>query len=597
MTAPAYTATAYVDNSTAVPLSAANLNKEENQTAALTTALNTHITSHPGFTVTDLGVGGTADDSTAVQAVLTALGTAGGGIAQGRPNTTYTCQDLTVPSGVTVQGAGWNTIFKQKLNAADNHYLFSVNPGTGGSTDPTTNVVNVAFRDCQLLGTVATDAFLQHQYLLNLNAVTNVRCSNVLFKGWRGDAIYLGSSNSAATERHNLDIDISRCTFDGVSQDNRSAITIQDGQRVRISNCTFLNTTRTDMPGAINIDVPSGNTFGRVRDIKIADCSFWAVRAGTAGVITLNLHDTQAAYTLPMEGLSILGCDFHDCTGSNALIYLAQNQTPATTTRENGVLVRDCRGYTIKPYDFTGVRGVTCRGNSFENVPKVADLGFGNPVRDMTFAGESYKTVTGATGLSVYRATDLTYIDCDLIDFSITQGFRFALDSGATGASDRIKFVGLRMRGTVPTNTILKDAAHTATPANNTAVLNDWSTSAQTNLPDVFGGSLIASTDAPSMVLKTVSATTYTFIASDAGKMILFTAATAVTATVPASVFVAGQQIATKQRGAGQVTHAAGAGFTLTAQGAAFKTTGQYAAATLTFLSATTADLDGNTTV
>jgi hypothetical protein len=595
MTAPSYTATAYVDNSTAVPISAANLNKEENQTAALTTALNNYITSNPLAQVVDAGAGGTADDSTAFQAAVTS---AANKVLQLRPNTTYTVQDVNLPSNITIRGMNWSSIIKQKSNAADNHYALSVNAGTAGSADPTTNLANIVVENCQLQGTVSTDGFMQHQYLLNLNACSNVTVSRVKFYGWRGDAIYLGSSNSGGVERHNLDVLIDRCFFDGATQDNRNAVSIIDGQRVKITHCTFVNCTRADMPGAVDIEPNSGSTFARLRDIKITHNSFWNVRAGIAGVVALVLHDAQASYTTPMEGLEISFNDFHDCTGSNALIYLTQSQTPGSTSRKNGIVVRGNRGYGIKPYEMAGVRGVTCRGNSWESMAKAADLGYSNQVRDVTISGDEYSSVTGGNGFVIYRATNLTIEDCDLTDFSVGNIYRLTVDGAATGASDELKLINNRAYGTGPTAVVLKDAGHTVTAtANNVAYGNDWSAVSAANVTTVFTGALLASTDIPSVVIKTVSATTYTFVADDAGKLIQFTAATAVTATVPANVFSAGQQIVTAQRGAGQVTHAAGAGFTLTAQGSSFKTTGQYAKATLTFFSATTADLDGNTTV
>ena len=57
--------------------------------------------------------------------------------------------------------------------------------------------------------------------------------------------------------------------------------------------------------------------------------------------------------------------------------------------------------------------------------------------------------------------------------------------------------------------------------------------------------------------------TTYSLVAADAGKIVTCTNASAITVTVPASTFSAGQGVIIGQGGAGQVTLAAGSGMTL----------------------------------
>jgi hypothetical protein len=66
----------------------------------------------------------------------------------------------------------------------------------------------------------------------------------------------------------------------------------------------------------------------------------------------------------------------------------------------------------------------------------------------------------------------------------------------------------------------------------------------------------------------------YTLQASDAGNVVQFTSATAVTLTVNASTFTQGQVVAVEQNGAGQVTVVAGSGVTI-ATSKSLKTFGQ----------------------
>ena len=78
--------------------------------------------------------------------------------------------------------------------------------------------------------------------------------------------------------------------------------------------------------------------------------------------------------------------------------------------------------------------------------------------------------------------------------------------------------------------------------------------------------------------------TTYTLVAGDATKLVTASNASAITITVPPSVFSAGQYIDVQQIGAGQVTFAQGAGVTITSTGAtstAPKIAARYGAATV----------------
>ena len=62
--------------------------------------------------------------------------------------------------------------------------------------------------------------------------------------------------------------------------------------------------------------------------------------------------------------------------------------------------------------------------------------------------------------------------------------------------------------------------------------------------------------------------TTYTLVASDSAKLVTTSNASAVTVTVPPSVFSAGNQINVQSIGVGLTTFAAGAGVTITSTGA-----------------------------
>jgi hypothetical protein len=104
-------------------------------------------------------------------------------------------------------------------------------------------------------------------------------------------------------------------------------------------------------------------------------------------------------------------------------------------------------------------------------------------------------------------------------------------------------------------------------------------------------GAVVGTTDAQTLTNKIIAlgfnaqtGTTYTLVATDAVNLVTLNNSSAITLTVPPSVFSAGQQINIQQTGAGQVSIAAGSGVTITSTGAtsaAPKLRVQYSAATI----------------
>lgn len=93
----------------------------------------------------------------------------------------------------------------------------------------------------------------------------------------------------------------------------------------------------------------------------------------------------------------------------------------------------------------------------------------------------------------------------------------------------------------------------------------------------VINGGLI------NLTLNAQTGTTYTAVAADSGKLVTLTNASAITVTLPPSVYAVGEQINFVQMGAGQVTFSQGSGVTIVSTGAtasAPKIAKQYAAAT-----------------
>lgn len=130
---------------------------------------------------------------------------------------------------------------------------------------------------------------------------------------------------------------------------------------------------------------------------------------------------------------------------------------------------------------------------------------------------------------------------------------------------------GLSGGGTTGSVTVSIDTATTVDKTTAQTLTN------KTLTAPVINGGLI------NLTLNAQTGTTYTAVAGDSSKLVTLNNASAITLTLPPSVFAAGEQINFAQLGAGQVTFAQGSGVTIVSAGAtasAPKISKQYGAAT-----------------
>jgi hypothetical protein len=189
----------------------------------------------------------------------------------------------------------------------------------------------------------------------------------------------------------------------------------------------------------------------------------------------------------------------------------------------------------------------------------------------------------GTSGQILSKASntdlDYTWITNDIGDITAVTAGTGLSGGGTSGAVT----VSIDTATTVDKTTAQTLTGKTITYADNTltGVVGTTATQTLTNktlTAPVINGGLI------NLTLNAQTGTTYTLVAGDSGKLVTMSNASAITLTIPPSVFAVGEQINIAQTGAGQVTFAQGAGVTIVSTGAtasAPKIGKQYAAATV----------------
>ena len=356
---------------------------------------------------------GSTEDTQTVQKTINTVVSAGGGdviFSKG----IYIVNSIVLDSNVNIVGQGWDSILLQKSGAT---YGVSVNPGNGGTPNPADNKHDIIIRDIQFKGTVEKEGFREHFHLLNLNAVTNVVIINCKFVGWRGDGIYIGSSNVPRTERHNQRIKISECLFDGINNDNRNAVSIIDGNEIIVDKNTFINCTRADMPGAIDIE-PNRDTFAVINDIKITNNSFQNV-GGAGGVITMSIPVSQKDLITPVNNILIEGNKINDLFMTNLRsdgIRLQQKQQIEESTPPNDIIVsNNIIKHIRRPFRILAIKGVKFINNTFEDstYSALVDYGDEHKVQDIEFSSNIFKELGSSDGIgvNVFAVTNIIFIN------------------------------------------------------------------------------------------------------------------------------------------------------------------------------------------
>lgn len=369
---------------------------------------------------------GVADDTAAIQAAINAAS------AVYVPAGTYIVNVVTLDANTELHGDGSSSIIKQSASfAGGSQGSLYVNSGAAGS-----QVSNIVIRDLRIEGTnIAAPVFSEFKHLVSLNGVKNVLVANVEFVGFQGDGLYIGSGNIGGQERHNYNVTVRNCTFDGVNAENRNGVSIIDCDNATIEDCYFVNTTKTGMPGSIDCE-PDANAFHVIRNIAIRGNRFVG---GNEAAIALLLQD-QSSLTTPHENFLIEGNFIQKPKGFN---FNGENVSLGDNTISYGVLfLRNTIKGSDTPFIIDGARGLTLQENTFEESQFAAELGYVTGNFDCALIGNTFyrcgqNNVSGTRGLYIRTATRITlennsFVDCGRADGSAGRSIEFV--SGTSGS-------------------------------------------------------------------------------------------------------------------------------------------------------------------
>lgn len=341
--------------------------------------------------------------------------------------------ESTLPAGLELRGDGHDrSVIRRSYKRAGPFILHC----DSRSSDPAANIERLSFTDLAFEDEVVERGFSEYDYLVMLNGVSDVLFDRVRFTGFRGDGLHLGSSTRSKVERHNQNVTVRDCVFDGVNANNRNAISVIDCAGLVIEKSRFLNCSREGdggrsepdpmnprtgipMPGPIDLE-PNQDSFAIIRDISIRDNVF---SGGGGQAVCLNLLPDAFVDSAQTE-IVIHDNVMRDRWGA----FGVQGGTPAAAANTRSQAIRFIRNdvrHCTKAFIVDGVRGVSIEDNVFADCGTMAELGYVHGNRDVSLVANRFDRLgreESGYGLWVRAVDGLTISENIFSDIGFADG-------------------------------------------------------------------------------------------------------------------------------------------------------------------------------
>lgn len=258
---------------------------------------------------------------------------------------------LRAGSCIVGDGVEATTLFRDAVGA-NGRGLFTSDSGSS-----TTSLSGITIQDLTVYGKSDTLGFSEFQHLISLNGVDNATVERVKFRGFRGDGLYIGSGFGTGVERHNTNVKVIGCVFDGINNMNRNALSCIDIDGLLVIGCSFTNCTSSTMPGAIDLE-PDNQSFHIIRNATIYGNTFVNI-GGNTGAVGVAIPAVVAEPT----NIRIIGNAF---TTVNVPFFVALNRAVSATSKDSDIVFsqNNVNGFN-RPFTIYGTRGIDIADNVF----------------------------------------------------------------------------------------------------------------------------------------------------------------------------------------------------------------------------------------
>jgi hypothetical protein len=288
----------------------------------------------------------------------------------------YPVRQLSLKSNVEFYGEGAASELRAYDNSLACEFMLVTYVRDGGTANVAENMRNIHVHDLKLNGRVGEFGYSQYFYLFAVNATSDLTVERMVFYGFRGDGMYVGSGTLRTTERHNQNVVVRDCLFDGAVKDNRNGLSIIDCDKLVVYGCTFTNIGNSKLSHSVGaIDFEPDHNWSVYRDVTISHCKFINIdTVNTSGVQFFNGHQTGDN----IHNWVITDCEFTNCYWG---IYTSTKPKQPGDTPDN-LSVLNCHFLNSVRFDMNigGLANTQISGCTFERSPPGSGLG-GDSIR------------------------------------------------------------------------------------------------------------------------------------------------------------------------------------------------------------------------
>lgn len=377
------------------------------------------------------------------------------------PPYTFRASNVSLRPGILIFGAGVNSKIRP-VNSND-RAVFTTDSGSASAF-----ISNVVVKNFCLFSDVATTGFSEQKHLMTINGGRNWTISEMYFEGFRGDGLYIGSGDLGGQERHNQDITVVNCYFDGVNKDNRNGISVIDGDGIKVLDNTFVNLSRSNMPGAIDFE-PDTNPFHIIRNVLIRGNR---IKNSNGGVAAIQVYVPSTITDVP-KNIVIDGNTIEDVPNSlGVYVNLGRGNTYSNNqvVISNNAVTNAFRGFEI-----LGLSNAVVSGNTFglfKSASLVGLVGGTNKVFSVIISNNIFsESITGGDGsaLAIEVADRVTVTGNQFIDIGDDTGGGEYVKLGINGITSDITIEGNNFYSNAGAtgSAVIQQPTHTTTPSSN----------------------------------------------------------------------------------------------------------------------------------
>ncbi|MBE1162289.1 glycosyl hydrolase family 28-related protein [Dyella acidiphila] len=223
----------------------------------------------------------------------------------------YHVRQLNLKSNLELYGEGPTSELIAYDSSVACEFMLVTYVRDGGTPNVDDNMRNILVHDLKLNGRVSEFTYSQYFYLFAVNATSDLTVERVVFYGFRGDGMYVGSGTLKTTERHNQRVIVRDCLFDGAVKDNRNGLSIIDCDQLTVTGCTFTNIGNSKLSHSVGaIDFEPDHNWSIYRNVLISQCKFTDIdTVNTAGITFFNGHQSGEN----IHDWKVTNCQFTNC--------------------------------------------------------------------------------------------------------------------------------------------------------------------------------------------------------------------------------------------------------------------------------------------